>query len=57
MNLKDIILNEINQSQNKILYDSIYVKYLEYSKIIQTGDLPVQWLRLCFQEGRYRFDL
>ena len=31
MNLKDIILNEINQSQNKILYDSIYVKYLEYS--------------------------
>ena len=31
MNLKDIILNEINQSQNKILYDFIYVKYLEYS--------------------------
>ena len=26
--------------KRQILYDSIYVKYLEYSKIIETGDLP-----------------
>ena len=26
--------------KRQILYDSIYVKYLESSKIIETGDLP-----------------
>ena len=29
MNLKDIMLNEISQSQKEILYDSISMKYLK----------------------------